>query len=97
LSSGANVYGPAGQLLGTAYFTKGRYVSLKPSGNGYTGDCLLTAVLPNFLAESAYKVHIAKGMPNGDPTFTAAALANASWQSYFLLDYATYRLIPVTP
>ena len=43
------------------------------------------------------RLHIAKGMPNGDPTFTAAALAKASWQSYFLLDYATYRLTPVTP
>jgi hypothetical protein len=98
LTPGVKVYGPAGQLLGTAYFTKGHYVDLRAIGDGsYSGDCELTAVLPNFLAESVYTVHVAEGTPTGDPAFTSAALAAAKWQSTFKLDYGNDQLTVVSP
>jgi hypothetical protein len=96
--SGVKVYGPAGQLLGTAKFTKGRYVNLSAFGNGlYTADCELTAVLPNVPLQSVYKVHMAEGTPTGDPAFTPAALTAAKWQTTFLFDYGNNQLTTVSP
>jgi hypothetical protein len=97
LASGAKVYGSAGQLLGTAYFTKGHYDNLSAIGNGQYTACELTAVLPNLLAQSVYKVHIAKGTPTGDPSFASAELATAKWQITFKLDYDNNLLTIVSP
>ena len=88
LRAGAKVYGPAGQLLGTAPFTKGHYDELTGVGNSQYTACELTAALPNFLAEIGYKVSIA----NGGMAFSSVELAAAKWQVTFQFNYGTNQL-----